>query len=91
MEFTSDLLVTSKHGAISELSDRARFASDKTRSQLFRERFPRLVSALPVMTKLLDGAAPLDKWTLAQRLVERTGHSSGSSEVSTYIELEDEL
>ena len=90
-EFTSDLLVTGKHGAISELSDRARFASDKTRSQVFRERFPRLVSSLPIMAKLLDGSAPLDKWTLSQRLVERTGHSSGSTEVSTYIELEDEL
>ena len=91
IEFTSDLLVTGKHGAISELSDRARFASDKTRSQVFRERFPRLVSSLPIMAKLMDGSAPLDKWTLSQRLVERTGHSSGSTEVSTYIELEDEL
>ena len=43
------------------------------------------------MAKLLDGAAPLDNWTLAQRLVERAGHSPGSSEVATYIELEDEL
>ena len=91
VEFTSDLLVTGKHGAISELSDRARFASDKTRSQVFRERFPRLVSSLPIMAKLMDGSAPLEKWTLSQRLVERTGHSSGSTEVSTYIELEDEL
>ena len=91
VEFTSDILVTGKHGAISELSDRARFASDQTRSQVFRERFPRLVSSLPIMAKLMEGSAPLDKWTLSQRLVERTGHSSGSSEVSTYIELENEL
>ena len=59
--------------------------------KFFRERFPRLVNSLPIMAKLLDGSAPLGKWTLAQRLVERTGHSSGSSEVPTYIELEDEL
>ena len=80
-----------EHGEISELSDRARFASDKTRSQVFRERYPRLVSSMPITAGLLDGGAPLDKWALSQRLVERTGHSSGSTEVSTYIELEDEL
>ena len=59
--------------------------------KFFRERFPRLVSSLPIMAKLLDSSAPLDKWTPAQRLVERTGYSSGSTEVSTYIELEDKL
>ena len=80
-----------EHGEISELSDRARFASDKTRSQVFRERYPRLVSSMPITAGLLDGGAPLDKWALSQRIVERTGHSSGSTEVSTYIELEDEL
>ena len=61
VEFTSDLLVAGKHGAIVELSDRVRFAPGKTRSQVFRERFPRLVTSLPVMAKLLNGAASLDK------------------------------